>query len=92
MEIYKYPLKWKEHQTIEVPTIGIENALTIQVQNGVPCLWVIVDDECVKRNSMYHIDVDMVGTGAKFDMGEKLYISTTQYNGYVFHWFVEWRT
>lgn len=38
--VYKYPLAWKVCQGIWLP---LKRVLTVEIQNGVPCLWAVVD-------------------------------------------------
>lgn len=45
--IWKYPLEVTDEQTIMVPKGG--RLLTVQVQNGVPCLWALVDPVALKE-------------------------------------------
>ena len=41
MKIWKFPLELADHQKIKAPfNMG---PLSVQMQNGVPCLWAIVD-------------------------------------------------
>ena len=44
--IWKYPLKVVDEQTLDVPE-GAE-VMTVQVQNGTPCLWARVDPAAPK--------------------------------------------
>ena len=84
--IYKYQLDFTVKQTV----VGcFKNPLTVQIQNGKPCMWAIVDDEIEKTELLIY----MVGTGT-YDVDEvnvsgKSYIGTTQINGLVFHWFYD---
>jgi hypothetical protein len=90
--IWKYPLVIKDFQEINLP----ENAeiLTVQVQNYIPCLWALVDDDPEKDQKMYKIRI--AGTGHTMsdyllNSGEEYkYISTFQLdNGsIIFHVFL----
>ena len=82
--VYKYPLAWKVCQGIWLP---LKRVLTVEIQNGVPCLWAVVDtnEPAVKLRVM----MTSTGTDDKLDFDKLRYISTTQYGGYVFHWFYE---
>lgn len=55
--IYKYPLQIEDRQVVEMP----KNAriLSIQVQNGVPCIWAKVNPKSEKEKRVIYI----VGTG-----------------------------
>ena len=82
--VYKYPLAWKVWQGIWLP---LKRVLTVEIQNGVPRLWAVVDTSApaVKLRVM----MTSTGTDDKLDFDKLRYISTTQYGGYVFHWFYE---
>lgn len=41
--IYKYPLRLRPHQFVEMPTGA--HLVRFAMQAGVPCLWAIVDTE-----------------------------------------------
>lgn len=43
MTIYKYPIKVTDRQTVSIP--GSAKLLTVQVQNGIPCVWAHIRDE-----------------------------------------------
>jgi len=81
--IWKYPLQVTDEQTIDVPE-GSE-ALSVQVQNGTPCLWVRVDPAALKvpRKIITH------GTGHHVPATTGRYIGTYQIEGgaLVFHVF-----
>lgn len=55
--IWKYRLKVTDEQLLEMP-IGAE-ILTVQVQDGEPCLWALVDPDAVRENRKIYI----FGTG-----------------------------
>lgn len=58
-QIYKYPLGIEAHIILDGPIIS---PLTVQSQNGRPCLWAVVDDSLPSRS----IEVHCVGTGIPF--------------------------
>lgn len=81
--IWKFPLDFDE-TLIEAP---VENFLTVQMQNGKPCVWGIVSpDRAPKKLKVY-----ILGTGwecQKIDVSK--YIGTVQdSDGYVWHCFWE---
>ena len=87
MRIFKYLLKMEGKQKIDLP----ENAriLTVQTQNGIPCIWAIVDEESTKTK---HHTIRTYGTGHPFDSHiHCFYVGTYQLNGgnLVFHVFDE---
>lgn len=80
--IYKYPLKLLPTQVISAP---ISRILTIQVQNGKPCLWAIVDKN--KSDSAFEIYLSGTGTQDGYSFEDLTYIGTTQILHLVLHWF-----
>ena len=82
--VYKYRLEWSPVQIVRLP---LKRVLTIQIQDGTPCLWVLVDTDASEK----HLTVRMIGTGANdgCDFGRMAYISTTQFGAFVLNWFFE---
>lgn len=80
--IYKYPLLILDEQEVEMP-MGA-GLMTVQMQNGQPCLWALVDT----RNTVEKRKVLIRGTGHPADNVGR-YISTFQMKGgaLVFHAF-----
>ena len=60
--IWKYPLKVTDEQIINLP-IGSEY-LSVQVQNGTPCLWAKVNPQ---ENVIIRVKIVTVGTGHPAD-------------------------
>lgn len=83
--IYKYKLETTNVQEIEMP-FGTQ-ILTVQVQNGSPCIWAMVDME-VKTTKMYVFRIFGTGHPIEDDFSGK-YIGTYQLNSgsLVFHVF-----
>jgi len=86
--IWKFPLKTTDYQEVSMPK-GAQ-ILSIQVQNEVPCIWAVVDDNADKEVRIFEI----YGTGngysdLKWFGKEHSFIGTYQlYNGdLVFHCF-----
>lgn len=82
--IYKYKIQVVDDQTISIP-LGAK-LLTVQVQNGIPCLWALVDTE-QKHEDVF---IEIVGTGNPVTgTDSREYISTFQLHGgrLVFHVF-----
>ena len=80
--IWKFPLTAEETE-IEAP---IEQFLTVQMQNGTPCVWAIVSPDKASRK----FKAIILGTGwecQKIDASK--YIGTFQNEGYVWHCFWE---
>lgn len=86
--IYKYPLeKDYPHTHIEAP---IDRILSIQIQNGIPCLWARVNTENCNRI----LDVYCFGTGMELDgfinrHPNIQYLSTVQQPPLVWHYYYE---
>ena len=84
--IWKFPLKVTDGQNISMP-IGAE-ILTVQAQNGEPCIWALVDPKADTEIRFFEI----FGTGHPIfsDAGvSRKYISTFQLRGgnLIFHVF-----
>lgn len=78
--IWKFELGFTDFQQIWMPSGA--KILTVQIQNGIPCLWAMVDSiaEYEWRN------IGIVGTGNPINFkGE--YIDTIQLDGFVWHVF-----
>lgn len=82
--IWKYQLEITDDQVISMPT-GAE-ILTVQMQNGKPCLWALVDPN--EETKTYRL-IQIYGTGNPIPDGNRRYISTIQiFNGdLIFHVF-----
>lgn len=84
--IYKYPIEITDKQTLPMP-VGA-NILTVQVQNGNPFIWAMVDTEVPTEE----VAIRVHGTGHPINESLNLeYIGTFQSNGkcFVFHVFKE---
>lgn len=84
MTIWKFPLAIADEQIIEWPEIN--RPLAVQVQNGTPCLWLLVDPEARK----IRVRVRIFGTGHPGIIPSDLYVGTFQIHGgnLVFHVFL----
>ena len=86
--ILKYPLRndLAMQQEIEIQGLLVK-VLTVQLQNGIPTLWAVVDP-----NPQYSelLTIITLGTGWQDDgLGSYEYISTVQdKEGYVWHYFM----
>ena len=56
--IYKYELNVTDEQTLSLPKN--HKVLTVMVQNGIPCIWVLLDPEQREKEDL---DVFIFGTG-----------------------------
>ena len=80
--IWKYELETTDHQELELPLAA--KVLTVQMQNGKPCLWALVDTEEQKAGQ----SICIFGTGHPVEfVGD--YLGTYQLNdgALVFHVF-----
>jgi hypothetical protein len=82
--IWKFPLKIVDHQLVTAPA-GMQ-PLCVDVQNGIPCLWAMVDPS---REKVQH-PIFINGTGHPV-RHQGHYISTFQMHdgALVFHAFVD---
>lgn len=81
MNIYKYQLE-NSHNTIEMP-IGAK-VLTMQLQNGIPCIWALVDQKLTYEKRKFEV----IPTGPYFyDNYPLTYIGTFQNGDFVGHVF-----
>lgn len=80
--IWKYPLAVTDNQEISLP-VGA-NLLTIQLQNGRPCLWALVNTGAAQKR----VRIQIRGTGHPADDVGR-YIATFQLGPLVFHCFAE---
>lgn len=82
-QIWKYQLE-QMHSSIMMP-IGAE-ILTMQLQNGKPCIWALVDPEAEK--SIREIEIHGTGHDISYtDIIQRKYIGTYQVEPFVFHVF-----
>jgi hypothetical protein len=79
--IWKFPLKITDRQTITVPMF--HKILTVQMQNGVPTVWVLVDPETEE----IQVEFTIVGTGNPTDVSACDYVGSVQERGFVWHVF-----
>lgn len=83
--IFKYPLATIDAQTV-VMRRGAQ-PLCVQMQNGLPCLWAMVDDQEPDEDRTIRV----IGTGHPIPDANRLdYIGTYQIHGgsLVFHAFI----
>lgn len=87
LTIYKYQLSSNDVTEIVMPQHA--RILTVQMQNGIPCLWAVVDNERAMTTRRFHV----FGTGHPIDKDYTRYIGTFQmYNeSLVYHVFEDWQ-
>ena len=95
MTIWKFPFEITDTQVISMPEGA--NILTVQVQNGEPCIWAIVNESA----KLISRKIRVAGTGhtlpqmevnqTSLSAGLRVYIGTIQMNGgaLIFHVFDE---
>ena len=84
--IYKYRLSVQDRQEICIPSGA--SLLSVQMQNGTPCLWALVNT----GNPLEEVVIRMYGTGHEVtNPGTLEFIGTFQYveYGLVYHVFKE---
>ena len=84
--VYKYPLVVTDRQLVKMPKEA--KILTVQVQNGEPQRWALVNPD----NETEEVPIRIHGTGHKITDADRLaYIGTFQMPRYglVFHAFLE---
>lgn len=81
--IWKFPIRVVDSQVVEMPFDA--KILCVQVQQGAPCLWALVDTEAIKSSRRIYI----YGTGKPIpDNIDMKYIGTFQYLGGSLVWHV----
>lgn len=81
IKIYKYPIEIKDTQNILMPFDA--NVISVQVQNGVICLWAEAEHETKAGRTFY-----VVGTGHERPE-DAMYIGTVQMPPFVWHIYEE---
>lgn len=83
--IWKYPLKVVDQQTIRMPERA--QILSVQTQNGTPCIWALVQPDAV----LLPRTINTFGTGHPIDGNPGAFVGTYQLQGgalvLVFHVF-----
>jgi hypothetical protein len=82
--IWKFELHTTGQQLFDVPADS--QILTVQMQNGTPCIWLMVDPDSELREGL---TIEIFGTGHPMHDAEREYIGTYQLDGgsLVFHAF-----
>lgn len=85
-KIFKYVLEVTDEQTLQLP-VGAK-VLSVQNQQGKPCLWALVDSE---QPAIESVNVAMFGTGNPIEdwqLKGLSFLGTVQINWLVLHVFV----
>lgn len=81
-QIFKYPIKSLSSVEFEMPAGA--KILTVQMQNGIPCIWALVNPNKTIQCRKFII----FGTGHQIhDPDNVSYIGTFQSSGLVYHLF-----
>lgn len=84
MRIWKFTLDITDEQTVGIPLNY--RALTVQMQNGVLCMWALVDPD----SSTVTRKVFVVGTGNPCDhISACQYLGSVQERAFVWHVFMD---
>ena len=83
--IWKYQIPIADDFRLKMPDGA--RILTVQIQEGGPCIWAVEDPEAVPR--IYHFRI--VGTGHEFSTEGWIYIGTFQSPPFVWHLLVKER-
>lgn len=82
MKIWKYELTLQHKQELLIPKN--RQKLSFQLQNGNPCLWVLVDEKGEKET----VNIEMYGTDHFVEYAYDLkFLGTGQFGPLVFHFF-----
>jgi hypothetical protein len=81
--IYKYQLKRTEFQLVAIPEYS--EILDVQMQNGQPCMWALIDTE----SDIVEVGIRTVMTGEEMPENECVYLGTVQEGMIVAHFFME---
>lgn len=82
--IYKYPIRVKDVQVIEMP-VGAR-ILALQVQGSQPCLWAEIDMTVPREKEVRTFET--WGTGQPMDSAPRQYVGTYQMSDGEFIWHV----
>jgi len=81
--IWKFPFETTDMFRVAMPKNS--KILDIQVQDGIPCMWALVDTDSIKHNRAFFIH----GTGHEVSqVDDKKYIGTYQERGGSLVWHV----
>jgi hypothetical protein len=83
MVILKYPLMVVDRQTIITP--ALPRFLSVQSQDGILCLWALVDP----KRDRHEKTILIVGTGNPCPKNLGKFIGTVQHDSFVWHVFEE---
>ena len=79
--IWKWPLSVADSQMVDMHRV--RQLLTVQLQDGKPTLWAVINPFTVKQQ----VEIRCYGTGNGNPSPEDAYLGTVQINGFVWHFF-----
>ena len=79
--IYKFPLPGLDYQEIPMPKDS--KIMTVQMQNGTPCIWAVVDTEAPMEHKAFYV----LGTGNPIEVPLGAHVGTFQLGDFVGHVF-----
>ena len=85
MRIFKFRLKSETEQIVRMPAKS--EIMDIQMQNGVPVMWALVDDS----SEIIDVKINMYWTGEELrkSNSEEIFLATVQDGEIVCHFFME---
>lgn len=83
--IWKFPIDLSQGPRVAIDMPMDAKILTLQVQNGVPCLWALVDPSAPIETKPFVV----VGTGHEKPIHATAYVGTWQDGPFVWHLFAE---
>jgi hypothetical protein len=83
MSIWKFPIMRTEVQKIDIP-VGAK-ILSVQMQNGAPCIWAIVDTEAKTESRT----IAIIGTGNDCWCSRWQFIGTVSDGPFMWHVFAD---
>lgn len=86
-QIWKFQIQIKDTQKVTMP-YGAK-ILCVQMENGVPCLWALVNTNEAEVDQRWDRTIDIFGTGHSImDLFTRTYIGTVQMEGGALVWHV----
>jgi hypothetical protein len=82
ISIYKYPFQIFDVVPIEMPAAAVP--LCVQLQDGVPCIWMQVDTS----NPTVYRALRIFGTGREVESYGLAYVGSIQMGPYVWHIYI----
>jgi hypothetical protein len=81
--MWKFPFDVAPRFSVQMP--AVHRVCAVQLQGGVPCMWVLVDHASAVETVWFRV----VGTGHQFDLDGLGFVGTFQQAPFVWHLFEE---